>query len=58
MASASLALIVGKYVGHEPSFFYASLGARPSRTVFLLCSSLVLTFCYSLAQDKTLDIKV
>jgi len=31
MASASLALIVGKYAGHEPSFFSGSLGARPSR---------------------------
>ncbi len=31
MASASLALIVGKYAGHEPSFFNGSLGAHPSR---------------------------
>ena len=33
MASASLALIVGKYAGHESPFFNGSLGARPSRKI-------------------------
>ena len=51
MASASLALIVGKYAGHEPSFFNGSLGARPSRTVFVLSFSRELRLLYSFAQE-------
>jgi len=51
MASALSAFKMGKYAGHESSFFNGSLGARPSRTVFVFSFSKELLLLYSFAQE-------
>ena len=42
---------MGKYAGHEPLSFNGSLGARPSRTVFVFSFSGELRLLYSFAQE-------